>query len=496
MNSNGCNKLCDTYSYMNKLERLYSTDAQEQKEERDNFRMGDTSESTRLLTKTTLTRSAGNIKIIHFRLFTYPSYQLSLDLTGYDHLYVKDIKQKLFLSYENDELWVNGKKRISKNKNSGRGNGRSLYFPHPNRMNFLLIKNKPRQLMKDNELFSRYSLSSGDEIFVSFKVLDIEPIFFSYDEFLFDLSPSSLQEGHGLISVDSFFSLSFGPNLCGHILNIESLVNKEESSSSRAVSTAKSATMTKWTDYSPTSNILLLQVDETLSLSLHRILYSIADETLERRKKQTEKEEYYVAQQLMKEEEEHRKRQQEALKEREICETVETLTGVGSQCDDNDVDDDIAKKVFPEMKQGNQHSPLISNNNGNDESYFDNDSWQRYTRSLPIDCQIKVIPSSVLSYPVTIQLIPYSPLSYNSYYAIFLRCGIPTPPLMNDLLEETSIELEAITLKETMSTGSEMPKKGLQKSDFSLPFPSSFHYYSDGIGWDKLILFKTEKYYK
>jgi hypothetical protein len=107
-----------------------------------------------------------------------------------------------------------------------------------------------------------------------------------------------------------------------------------------------------------------------------------------------------------------------------------------------------------------------------------------------------VIPSSVLSYPVTIQLIPYSPLSYNSYYAIFLRCGISTPPLMNDLLEETSIELEAITLKETISTGSEMRKKDFQKSDFSLSFPSSFHYYSDGIGWDKLILFKTEKYYK
>ncbi len=322
----------------------------------------------------------------------------TFDLTGCLHLYIKDIKYKLYM------------KKIG---------------IHPFRMN-LLNGNK---IMKDNDLLSHYHLKNKQVIHVLLKVIGVPPLFFHYDEFITSMIPSISDNKSHCISILTQFELVFQPNLCNHIVNMESLINRNclktifydpdrqrqvsllnlpeenrlflSSNNNTSMSSQHPSTLAdsfnlvttttntntspttrskatnsmlfsenkKWTNYAPETNILLLKVEETLSLHLHRILYSIED----------------------------------------------VLAG--------------RKEV-------------------------DDDSWQRYTNVLPIDCNV-IIDNNYREYPLHVKLIPYQPLEYNTCYAVFLKCGVATIP-------------------------SAMDAKW------------SFEYLSDGIGWDKVIIYKTE----
>jgi hypothetical protein len=298
-----------------------------------------------------------NKKMITFVLPTKDS--ILLDLTGYDDFYVKDLKNKLF--------------------QQGIG-------IHPARMN-LIYKHRA---MKDLQNLEEFSLQPDDTIEVSLKILDVQPIFFTYDEFIYSVNPSFEHSSH--IPVDTSFGIEFRKNLCHHIIHVESLLNRDCLKSIYSPDNSKNQSMVQqqhqllhqekqlylkssimqvahWTDYQPDTNILLLEIDETLELRFERILYNLPN-----------------------------------------------------------VVDGTAQPDF--------------------------DSWQRYTQTLPIDCRITV-DAKYREFPLRVKLTPYKPLQYNTRYAVFLKCGVATIPAYDT--------------------------------------PWSFHYYTDGIGWDKLIFFKTEK---
>ncbi len=119
----------------------------------------------------------------------------TFDLTGCLHLYIKDIKYKLYM------------KKIG---------------IHPFRMN-LLNGNK---IMKDNDLLSHYHLKNKQVIHVLLKVIGVPPLFFHYDEFITSMIPSVNDNKSHCISIFTQFELVFQPNLCNHIVNMESLINR------------------------------------------------------------------------------------------------------------------------------------------------------------------------------------------------------------------------------------------------------------------------------
>jgi hypothetical protein len=84
----------------------------------------------------------------------------------------------------------------------------------------------------------------------------------------------------------------------------------------------------------------------------------------------------------------------------------------------------------------------------------DRHSWQRYTKSLPIECAIDT--SSLFDdLPHVVILEPVNPLKYNTQYAILLMNNVPIVPL-------------------------KYPRHDID-------------FYSEGIGEDKLFMFHTEK---
>lgn len=86
----------------------------------------------------------------------------------------------------------------------------------------------------------------------------------------------------------------------------------------------------------------------------------------------------------------------------------------------------------------------------------DKDSWQRYTAHLPVACRITT--SSMLDgLPHMLTIEPAQPLLYNTQYAIILQHGIPTVPC-------------------------------------KYPYENTLDFLSDGIGEDKVIIFRTEKF--
>lgn len=81
-------------------------------------------------------------------------------------------------------------------------------------------------------------------------------------------------------------------------------------------------------------------------------------------------------------------------------------------------------------------------------------SWQRYTKEMPIDCDLSVSPHEE-RLPHSITLHPLQPLEHNTTYAILLCNHVPTVPVH---------------------------------------YPhDDFDFLADGVGEDKLIVFKTEK---
>eukprot|EP01039_Chlorochromonas_danica_P009913 gene9913-10964_t len=82
------------------------------------------------------------------------------------------------------------------------------------------------------------------------------------------------------------------------------------------------------------------------------------------------------------------------------------------------------------------------------------DSWQRYTRHLPIPCELS-IPSIVDPLPHEVRLRPCQPLHHNTHYAVLLCHNVPTIPL-----------------------------RGRNED---------WRFFSAGIGQDKVIIFRTEK---
>lgn len=59
--------------------------------------------------------------------------------------------------------------------------------------------------------------------------------------------------------------------------------------------------------------------------------------------------------------------------------------------------------------------------------FGDYNSWQRYTKSYPIECKITVQELEDASYNI-ITMKPYQPLKYNTHYAILLCNNVPTVP--------------------------------------------------------------------
>lgn len=59
--------------------------------------------------------------------------------------------------------------------------------------------------------------------------------------------------------------------------------------------------------------------------------------------------------------------------------------------------------------------------------YGDYNSWQRYTKSYPVECKITVKEMDEDGYHM-ITMQPYQPLKYNTHYAVLLMNNVPTVP--------------------------------------------------------------------
>lgn len=266
--------------------------------------------------------------------------------------------------HEIDMIFVKDLKRFLYQKHS---------MLHPLRLK--LIYN--HQVLQDMTAMSELNLQENDMIEIILKTINVEPIFFTYNEFITSHYPSHLSIN---IPIDSKFHISFKHNLSHHQINFPSFLDYQhtlqtiysgnmESTTSLSPGMNQSMGFVKWVNHRYSQKIFLLIVDEFLDTKLDRIRYDVHG------------------------------------------------VNVG-YC------------------EGDYHS------------------WQRYTRQMPIECEI-TIPSMESPLPHIIEIKPCRSLLYDTPYALVLQNNIPTIPTNTH--------------------------------------PINYDFMPSGIGEDKVIIFKTEK---